>query len=78
MADRVEGALRILRRAGCELAIQMNMVSAHAQWEAGYTTSRNFTEYENTPRAEWPTYPIPHDALLEAESAEFVDGVSEW
>ncbi|KAF9511430.1 hypothetical protein BS47DRAFT_1383429 [Hydnum rufescens UP504] len=31
---------------------------ANTAWEAGYTTSRNFTEYENTPRDQWRTETI--------------------
>ncbi|KAF9511429.1 hypothetical protein BS47DRAFT_1395074 [Hydnum rufescens UP504] len=35
-----------------------NLLFTTLAWEAGYTTSRNFTEYENTPRDQWKTETI--------------------
>ncbi|WWC71199.1 uncharacterized protein I206_105152 [Kwoniella pini CBS 10737] len=41
-------------------------------WEHGYTSSDNFTRFENTPRSEWPTYRRAVEATYELDSG------SEW
>ncbi|WVQ83501.1 hypothetical protein IAT38_005642 [Cryptococcus sp. DSM 104549] len=37
-------------------------------WERGYTSSENFTRWENTPQSEWPVYRRPEEHAYQLES----------
>jgi len=50
---------------------------ANTAWEAGYTTSRNFTEYENTPRDQWTTGPIHEIAPVDEVACDWDWGCEE-
>ncbi|KAF9511431.1 hypothetical protein BS47DRAFT_1486839 [Hydnum rufescens UP504] len=50
---------------------------ANTAWEAGYTTSRNFTEYENTPRDQWRAETIARIALADEGACDWEWGCEE-